>query len=100
MRASASNRGRSLTVRALAAGAMILGLLIAGRSQATTVYVMSVGYSEAQVVINGSIVRTVRIGETTPEGVRLVNIENAAAVFEVDKHTLQRARDSADRERH
>ncbi|MBI3371067.1 MAG: retroviral-like aspartic protease family protein [Betaproteobacteria bacterium] len=70
---------------ALAAVTVILGPLIAGWAQATTVYVMSVGYSEAQVVINGNIVRSVRIGETTPEGVRLTNIENGVAVFEVDR---------------
>lgn len=75
--------------RVSAVAAMILGLAIAGWAQATTIYVMSVGHLEAQVVINGNIVRTVRIGETTPEGVRLANIENGVAVFEVDRRLFR-----------
>jgi aspartyl protease family protein len=67
----------------------LLGVAIAGAAQATTVYVTSVGYSAAQLVINGTTVRSVQIGETTPEGVRLDNIEGGVAILEVDRRLVR-----------
>jgi aspartyl protease family protein len=51
---------------------------------ATTIYVTSVGYSAVQTIINGAIVRSIQIGEVTPEGVKLQSIEGSNAIFEVD----------------
>lgn len=48
-----------------------------------TIYVTSIRSSEVQVIINGAAVRTLRPGETTPEGVRLREIRGATATFEV-----------------
>jgi aspartyl protease family protein len=45
---------------------------------------MAVGSSEVQVVIDGRTVRNLRPGDTTPEGVKLLEIRGRAAVFELD----------------
>jgi aspartyl protease family protein len=52
---------------------------------------MSVGHSNAQLIINASAVRTVQIGETTPEGVRLDDIRDGVAILEVDKRVVRLA---------
>ena len=44
---------------------------------------MAIGRSEVQVVIDGRTVRNVRLGEVTPEGVKLREINGSTAVFEV-----------------
>jgi len=45
--------------------AWLLPAVFAGAAHATTVFVTSVGYSGVQIIINGTIVRSVQIGETT-----------------------------------
>lgn len=55
---------------------------------ATTVFVTSVARNEAQIIVNGSAVRTVGIGQTTPEGVRLLEIRNGSAIFEIDRRQI------------
>ena len=58
---------------------------------APAIFVTSLGASEAQIIINKTTVRTLRIGESTPEGVRLLDIRNGAAVFEMDKRQVSLA---------
>jgi len=65
---------------AVAAALCLLGL---GPASAQTVYVTSIGRSEAQVVINNSVVRALRPGQASPEGVQLVEIRGNAALLEV-----------------
>jgi aspartyl protease family protein len=67
----------------------MLGMVLAGTASATTVYVVSVGHSNAQIIINASAVRTIQVGETTPEGVRLEDIRDGVAVLEVDKRLVR-----------
>jgi aspartyl protease family protein len=67
-----------LTVAALA------GLLAAATAQATTVLVMSLETDRAQLLVNGTIVRNLRSGQSSPEGVRLVSADRSQAVVEVD----------------
>ncbi|HLB14130.1 MAG TPA: TIGR02281 family clan AA aspartic protease [Burkholderiales bacterium] len=50
--------------------------------------VMSLETDRAQVLVNGTAVRTLRAGQTSPEGVRLVAADRAKAVLEVDGRTL------------
>lgn len=69
--------------------ALALGAAAAAPACATTVYVTSVGHSNAQVVINASTVRTISIGETTPEGVRLEDIKDGVAILEVDRRLVR-----------
>ena len=69
--------------------AVVLGLALAGPASATTVYVTSVGHSSAQIVINATTVRTIQIGETTPEGVRLEDIRDGVAILEVDQRLVR-----------
>ena len=63
---------------------LLLGLSFAASASATTVYVISIGTREVQLVVNGGNVRTLRIDQETPEGVRLVGIRNNAALLRVD----------------
>jgi len=57
-------------------------------SHATTVLVMSLGDGRAQLLVNGTAVRSLRAGETSPEGVRLISAGRAQAVVEVDGREL------------
>ncbi len=69
-----------MTLRTLLAVAVFLWI---GSAAATTVYVTSIGPNEVQVIINGSVARTLRPGETSPEGVKLAEIRGATAYFEL-----------------
>lgn len=73
-----------MTVRlAPALAAAMLSMLAALPAWAASVYVVSVGIRDVQVVINGQNVRTLQLGEVTPEGVKLTGIDNGAALLEV-----------------
>lgn len=54
----------------------------AGPAPAQGVFVVSVSPGQAQVIVNGSAVHTLRPGQSTPEGVRLVRVEGDAALIE------------------
>ena len=73
---------RSLTLALLA--------LSAAPAFAATVMVMSLAPGRADLVINGATVRTLRDGQSSPEGVVLVSASRQAAVIEVDgkRYTL------------
>ena len=51
---------------------------------AASVYVTALGFDKAEVIINGSAVRPLWVGETSPEGVKLRSVADGAAVFEID----------------
>ena len=55
----------------------------------TTVFVMSIAPDKVAVMINGSIVRSLRPGEISPEGVKLTRIERDLAIVEVGGRALQ-----------
>jgi aspartyl protease family protein len=62
----------------------LAALLMGDLAHSTSLYVMSVGESQVQVVIDGSSVRSLTVGETSPEGVTLKSIRNGRAVLEID----------------
>jgi len=68
--------------------AACLAALQASAAHATTVMVMSLDLDRAQVLVNGTAVRSLRTGQTSPEGVRLVAADRAKAVLEVEGRTL------------
>ena len=68
--------------------ATCLAALLASAAHATTVMVMSLETDRAQVLVNGTAVRTLRAGQTSPEGVRLVAADRTKAVLEVEGRTL------------
>jgi len=68
--------------------AACLAAVLSATAQATTVMVMSLETDRAQVLINGAAVRTLRTGQTSPEGVRLVAADRTKAVLEVEGKTL------------
>jgi aspartyl protease family protein len=61
-----------------------LALAAAAEAWATNVYVTSVTHNQVQVIVNGSTLRALRVGEASPEGVRLLEIRGSAALMEVD----------------
>jgi aspartyl protease family protein len=61
---------------------MALGLLVEAAAWAQSVFVASLSSSQAQIVVNGAAARSLWIGETSPEGVRLSDIRNGLATFE------------------
>ena len=56
---------------------------IAGDAAAQNVFVTTIAPSHVQVIVDGTMVRTLRIGDTSPEGVRLVEVRPGAAVFDL-----------------
>jgi len=51
---------------------------------APTVMVMSLAQDRADVVINGSVIRSLRSGQTSPEGVRLISASRGEALIEIE----------------
>jgi len=76
--------------RAASLGVALLLSALAAPAFATTAMVISLAPGRAELVINGSVVRALRDGETSPEGVLLVSATRNAAIVEVDgkRHTL------------
>lgn len=64
--------------------AMLLLAAASPAALATTVMVMSIGSGRVDLLVNGTAVRTLRPGEASPEGVRLVEIGPQGALLEVD----------------
>jgi aspartyl protease family protein len=65
--------------------AILLALLLApGIAAAADVTVVGLFANKAVVVINGGKPRTLSVGQTTPEGVRLISADSESATFEID----------------
>lgn len=65
--------------------AILLGLLLApGIAASADVAVVGLFANKAVVVIDGSKPRTLSVGQTTPEGVRLISADSESATFEID----------------
>jgi aspartyl protease family protein len=60
-----------------------LALCAAMPALAQKVYVTAIGRAEVQVIVNGSTVRNLRIGDVSPEGVKLAEIRGGTATFEI-----------------
>jgi aspartyl protease family protein len=77
-------RNRTGLMRQLLRSISILAAFsICGAAQAAGVYVLSLGYDQAQVKINGAE-RSMWVGDTSPEGVRLVSLGQDGALFDVE----------------
>jgi aspartyl protease family protein len=61
-----------------------LALAMPGMASATSVLVMSITGASVEVLVNNSAVRTLRPGETSPEGVKLIDLGTGGALIEVD----------------
>jgi aspartyl protease family protein len=76
-----------LPVRALFRhlSAVLIALLLGpGVAAATDVSVVGLFANKAVVIVNGGKPRTMAVGETTPEGVRLISADSESATFEFD----------------
>lgn len=61
-----------------------LGPWLTTSAGATDVVVSGLFTNKAVVQIDGGAIRTLSVGQATPEGVRLVSVDRASAVFEID----------------
>jgi len=61
--------------------ALAAALAAPGAALATTVLVMSITGSGVEVLVNNSAVRTLRPGESSPEGVKLIDLGSGAALI-------------------
>lgn len=57
-------------------------------AHATTVLLMSLEQGRVQLLVNGTAVRTLREGQTSPEGVKLISADRTQARLEVDGREL------------
>lgn len=65
--------------------AILLALLLApGFASSADVAVVGLFANKAVVVIDGGKPRTLSVGQTTPEGVRLISADSESATFEID----------------
>jgi aspartyl protease family protein len=62
----------------------LLGLAIAGAAQATEVSLVGLYSGKALVVIDGGRPHSIAVGVKTPEGVKLLALEEGAAQIEID----------------
>jgi aspartyl protease family protein len=62
----------------------VAACLYHGAAGAASVYVKSLGYDNADVVINRAEARPMWVGETSLEGITLRSVADNAAVFEID----------------
>jgi aspartyl protease family protein len=64
-------------------------LLVASMAaQAQSVMVMSLGEGRVQLLVNGSVVRELRAGQASPEGIRLLSADRTRATLVVDGKEL------------
>jgi len=71
-----------------ALAAAVLAMLATPTASATSLYVVSVGVRDIQVILEGRNVRVLRLGEVTPEGVKLTGIDNGAALLELNGRAI------------
>jgi aspartyl protease family protein len=74
--------------RGIGAAVSLAAVLWASSASATTVLVMSLERDRAQLLVNGTAVRALRAGQSSPEGVRLVSADRDKAVIEIEGRVL------------
>jgi aspartyl protease family protein len=62
---------------------LALGAAAAAEAWAQNLFVTNIAGNQAQVIVNGTVLRSLRVGDTSPEGVRLLEVRGTVAVFEV-----------------
>jgi aspartyl protease family protein len=75
---------KSGVLRALAGGLAALGMLCSSPARALDVAVAGIFPGKVVLVVDGAAPRTVAVGGTTPEGVRVVAVEGEQAVVEIN----------------
>jgi aspartyl protease family protein len=71
-------------IRAARLALLCIAALPASAALATDVVVSGLFTNKALVQIDGGALRTLAVGQTTPEGVRLVSVDRESAVLEID----------------
>ncbi len=64
--------------------ALLLAIAHAPAAGATTVQVIGLGPGRVELIVNGTEVRSLRTGQASPEGVRLLSAAGDRAVLEID----------------
>ncbi|MFZ5558130.1 MAG: TIGR02281 family clan AA aspartic protease [Pseudomonadota bacterium] len=71
-------------IRRFGLAAITAAFGLAAGAGATTVEVIGLGAGKVEVIVNGTDVRTLRPGQASPEGVRVLSIAGDRAVLEID----------------
>ena len=50
---------------------------------AQNLFVTTIASNQVQIIVDGAMIRTLRVGDTSPEGIRLVEVRPGVAVFDV-----------------
>jgi aspartyl protease family protein len=69
--------------------ALFIASMLPATCEATTVFVTSIAGGRVEIVVNGSAIRRLRTGESSPEGVRVIEIRRDSALLEVDGRRWQ-----------
>ena len=56
---------------------------LAADAAAQNVFVTTIAQNQVQIIVDGATIRTLRVGDTSPEGVRLVEVRPGAALFDI-----------------
>jgi len=67
----------------IALAAALLGASLAAPA-APTVMVMSIAQDRVELVVNGTTIRSLRTGQTSPEGIHLVSASRTAALIDIE----------------
>lgn len=59
-------------------------LAAAAPAPAATVQVIGIGPAQVELIVDGAVVRSLRPGQTSPEGIRLIAVTGGRAVLEID----------------
>lgn len=70
----------------LKALAVFLGLVLPVSAHALTITVISLGFGRADILIDGRIPCSLRTGQTSPEGVKLIKADGQAGLFQVKEN--------------
>jgi aspartyl protease family protein len=64
---------------------LITAVLAAAATSAAAqnVFVTTIASNQVQIIVDGAMIRTLRVGDTSPEGIRLVEVRPGVAVFDV-----------------
>jgi len=74
----------SAVIRAARLAVVCIASLPCGVAMATDVVVSGLFANKAVVQIDGGALRTLTVGQATPEGIKLVAVDRESAVFEID----------------
>ena len=83
------NRSHTMTMTWIRFLAACAALAVVQLAAATTVEVIALGPRSVDVVVDASVVRSLRVGQTSPEGIELVSVAPDRATLTVDGQRVE-----------